>query len=136
MKLPSDGDNDSLESNPAYNDLAEFEHYTLQHIVNSHINDLECSIEDNPQVTVGSVDSTSSSVYYSKPELVSDPPEENSSVYYSQPFSSHLAPENIGDAMLVTQDIPPPLPKSRNGDGIVTITNVAYQRILSSESSL
>lgn len=146
IKPSSDGDDDSLESNPAYDSHhLELEHYTTQKLnIKSSSSDVNSSIEidyslHEPQVIAGSVDSTSSSVYYSKPtfnEMESEGALNESDVYYSQPFSSHLSVELTGDAVMnmISPDTPPPLPKSRDGDGITTVPNISYQRILSNES--
>ncbi len=138
QKPPSDGDDDSMESNPTYNNPTNFLHYTLQQKSEAPVdNGLQSIIEmgDEPQVTVGSVDSTSSSVFYSKPTfdgLGAETSEDSNSVYYSQPFwSSHLPLEDT----IGLHDHPPPLPKSRDGDGIATVLNISYRRILSSEST-
>ncbi len=144
-KYQSDGDDDSLESNPAYNNQAEFQRYTSQHRTRGSDNGLQSTVEINdpfnePQVTVGSVGSTSSSVYYSKPTILNgqgpeDLEDSSSTVYYSQPFSLHLpAPEHTAGTAKKVLHNKPPLPKSRDSDGIATVPNVSYRQLVSSES--
>ena len=121
-----------MESNPAYNEQAEVQRYTKRHEIDDSITRYTTDLFNEPQVTVGSVVSTTSSQYYSKPTFDAAGTEDlqdSCNVYYSQPFSSHhslAAHANTG-----VPHNAPPLPKSGDGDGIATLPNISYRKISS-----
>ena len=132
-KVTSDGDDSSLESNPAYNEEAEVQRYIERREIDDPI-ELYATADpfDEPQVTVGSVVSTTSSQNnYSKltfEAAESEDLQDSCSVYYSQPFSAHHS-----STVPINNINPPPLPQSRDGDGIETVPNVSYRKISSEE---